>query len=79
MKSKDANGACRPGAAARLESRGGSMAGRFLPGGKPRRRTDDELTHPLLGDQPTLQLLTPRDEVGTSLVQPADPLSLALK
>ena len=32
---------------------------------KPRRRTvDDELTHPLLGDLPTLQLLTPRDEVG---------------
>ena len=32
---------------------------------KPRRRTvDDELTHPLLGDVPTLQLLTPRDEVG---------------
>lgn len=30
---------------------------------KPRRRTDadDELTHPLLGDQPTLQLIQPRE------------------
>ncbi len=34
---------------------------------KPRRRTGnevDELQHPLLGDQPTLQLLPPRDAVG---------------
>ena len=34
---------------------------------KPRRRTnneDDELTHPLLGDQPTLQLIQPRDGAG---------------
>lgn len=34
---------------------------------KPRRRSgndDDELRHPLLGDQPTLQLLPPRDAVG---------------
>ncbi|KAK9825865.1 hypothetical protein WJX81_006134 [Elliptochloris bilobata] len=34
---------------------------------KPRRRTgndDDHLRHPLLGDQPTLQLLPPRDAVG---------------
>ncbi|KAK9807603.1 hypothetical protein WJX72_003876 [[Myrmecia] bisecta] len=35
---------------------------------KPRRRTtateDDELSHPLLGDQPTLQLMAPRNEVG---------------
>jgi hypothetical protein len=34
---------------------------------KPRRRTGDELSelqHPLLGDNPTLQLLPPRDAVG---------------
>jgi len=34
---------------------------------KPRRRTgndEDELRHPLLGDEPTLQLLPPRDAVG---------------
>ena len=31
--------------------------------GKPRRRTQDadDLTHPLLGDSPTLQLIQPRD------------------
>lgn len=36
---------------------------------KPRRRTheDDELTHPLLGDQPTLQLIQRRDDSGTLL------------
>ena len=34
---------------------------------KPRRRTgneSDDLRHPLLGDEPTLQLLPPRDAVG---------------
>lgn len=37
---------------------------------KPRRRMGnevDELQHPLLGDQPTLQLLPPRDAVGARL------------
>jgi hypothetical protein len=37
---------------------------------KPRRRTGnelEELQHPLLGDQPTLQLLPPRDAVGAAL------------
>ena len=43
----------------------GSREARYTLRDKPRRRNaDDELTHPLLGDQPTLQLLTPRDEVG---------------
>ena len=38
-------------------------------GGKPRRRTNaelDELQHPLLGDQPTLQLMAPKDATGES-------------
>ena len=36
-------------------------------GAKPRRRTNadlDELQHPLLGDQPTLQLMAPKDATG---------------
>jgi len=36
-------------------------------GAKPRRRTNadlDELQHPLLGDQPTLQLMQPKDATG---------------
>ena len=32
-------------------------------GRKPRRTGESDLTHPLLGDQPTLQLLPPRDEI----------------
>ena len=61
---------CRPGpAAARLRGNDHpSLLDRVvnsMGSNKPRRRTvDDELTHPLLGDLPTLQLLTPRDEVG---------------
>ena len=43
------------------------------PGGrKPRRRTGtdlDELSHPLLGDEPTLQLLPDRSEVAGALLQ----------
>ena len=38
-------------------------------GAKPRRRTNadlDELQHPLLGDQPTLQLMAPKDATGES-------------
>ncbi|CAL8471696.1 g11238 [Coccomyxa elongata] len=49
-----------PGAAAPAPAAAG-----IVP--KPRRRTgndSDELQHPLLGDQPTLQLLPPRDAVG---------------
>jgi len=42
-----------------------------LAGHKPRRRdAEEELTHPLLGDQPTLQLLTPREEVGFGRSKP---------
>ena len=43
-------------------------------GAKPRRRTNaelDELQHPLLGDQPTLQLMAPKD--ATSESTPAPP------
>ena len=43
---------------------GGGAARASLTASKPRRRGYDELTHPLLGDAPTLQLLAPRDEVG---------------
>lgn len=39
---------------------------------KPRRRGYDELTHPLLGDAPTLQLLAPRDEVGFGRRRPGE-------
>ena len=42
-------------------------------GAKPRRRTNadlDELQHPLLGDQPTLQLMTPKDATGARLFWP---------
>ena len=39
---------------------------------KPRRRGQDELTHPLLGDAPTLQLLAPRDEVGFGRRRPGE-------
>ena len=42
-------------------------------GAKPRRRTNadlDELQHPLLGDQPTLQLMTPKDATGARLSLP---------
>lgn len=65
---------CRPSGTAAAAARGGDRGGFFEAiasyGGKPRRRTvEDELTHPLLGDQPTLQLLTPRDEVGEPLIQ----------
>lgn len=60
----------RPNAAGRIvNGSGNTLYGRLLSlgaGNKPRRRTqNDELTHPLLGDQPTLQLLPSRNEVGT--------------
>lgn len=53
-------GASAPSAAA--STRNGAAAAALSS--KPRRRGYDELTHPLLGDAPTLQLLAPRDEVG---------------
>lgn len=45
----------------------GAPAGQQSMGAKPRRRTNadlDELQHPLLGDQPTLQLMQPKDATG---------------
>ena len=65
------NSPCRTGSSGRLAT--GDRKPIYerllsLGAGKPRRRTqNDELTHPLLGDQPTLQLLPSRDEVGQSL------------
>ena len=58
---------CRSGTGASSSSRVPTqptpMAAVSHAKGKPRRRTNDEddLTHPLLGDQPTLQLIQPRD------------------
>ena len=51
----------------------GAPAAQQSMGAKPRRRTNadlDELQHPLLGDQPTLQLMTPKDATGARLVFP---------
>ena len=48
----------------------GAPAAQQAMGAKPRRRTNadlDELQHPLLGDQPTLQLMTPKDATGARL------------
>lgn len=56
--------ASRPGSAAPAPAAAGVPP-------KPRRRTGnevDELQHPLLGDQPTLQLLPPRDAVGARVI-----------
>ena len=51
----------------------GAPAAQQSMGAKPRRRTNadlDELQHPLLGDQPTLQLMTPKDATGARLSSP---------
>lgn len=51
----------------------GAPVGQQSMGAKPRRRTNaelDELQHPLLGDQPTLQLMAPKDATGAPTPRP---------
>jgi uncharacterized membrane protein YidH (DUF202 family) len=62
LQSAPAAAVAVPGALARATSGRAGPSAAAAP--KPRRRGDDDIPHPLLGDAPPLQLRPPRDAVG---------------